>query len=122
MVINGWLKQSAPIVSAFTVQWKIESVYSITLSPSDNQCMKPDLYVMFPWLSIMHYAILALIQCSAITKFHENPSTGSRVTPYGRTDLTKLEASVRSFCDRGQKTCHTRITRLPHALILVKHV
>jgi hypothetical protein len=30
-------------------------------------------------------------------KFHENPSSGSRVIPFGRTDMTKLIAAFRNF-------------------------
>jgi len=31
------------------------------------------------------------------TKLHENPSSGSRVSPCGRTDMTKLIATFRNF-------------------------
>jgi hypothetical protein len=31
-----------------------------------------------------------IFQKSSNIKFHENPSSGSRVVPYGRTDMTKL--------------------------------
>jgi len=30
-------------------------------------------------------------------KFHENPSSGSRVVPRGRTDMTKLTFAFSSF-------------------------
>jgi len=30
-------------------------------------------------------------------KLHENPSSGSRVVPYGRTDMTKLTVALRNF-------------------------
>jgi hypothetical protein len=40
VVISVWLEHSASLVSAFTVQWKMESVHCSTLSPSDNLCMK----------------------------------------------------------------------------------
>jgi len=35
-------------------------------------------------------------KCSNI-KFHENSSSGSRVIPCGRTDMTKLKVAFRNF-------------------------
>jgi len=32
-------------------------------------------------------------------KFHENPSSGSRVFPCGQTDMTKLTVAFRSFAN-----------------------
>jgi len=32
-------------------------------------------------------------------KFHENPSSSSRVVPYGQTDMTKLIVAFRSFAN-----------------------
>jgi hypothetical protein len=32
-------------------------------------------------------------------EFHQNPSSGSRVVPSGRTDMTKLIAAFRSFAN-----------------------
>jgi len=32
-----------------------------------------------------------IFEKSSDTKFHENPSNGSRVVPRGRTDITKLD-------------------------------
>ena len=37
-------------------------------------------------------------------KFHENPSSGSRVVPCGRTDMTKLTVTFRNF-GNGPKNC-----------------
>ena len=41
--------------------------------------------------------------------FHENPSSGSRVVPCGRTDgridMTKLIVSFRNFSNAPKKTC-----------------
>jgi len=34
---------------------------------------------------------------SSYTKFHENPSSGSRVIPCGRMDMTKLIVDFRNF-------------------------
>jgi len=34
-------------------------------------------------------------------KFHENLSSGSRVIPHGRTDMTKLIVAFRKFCERA---------------------
>jgi len=40
-------------------------------------------------------------------EFHENPSSGSRVVPYGqtdgRTDMTKLIVAVRNFANAPTK-------------------
>ena len=36
---------------------------------------------------------------TAISKFHENPSNGSRFVPHGRTDLTKLTDVFRNFAN-----------------------
>jgi hypothetical protein len=36
-------------------------------------------------------------------KFHENPSSGSRVVPCGRTDMTKLIVAFRSFANALKK-------------------
>jgi len=36
---------------------------------------------------------------SSDTKFYENPSSGSPVVPYGRTDMTKLVVAFRIFAN-----------------------
>jgi hypothetical protein len=41
---------------------------------------------------------------SSDIKFHENPSSGSRVVPDGRTDMTKLMVAFRSFVN-APKDC-----------------
>jgi len=41
MIIYVWLEHSASVVSIFIDQWKMESVYSSTLSPNDNLCTNP---------------------------------------------------------------------------------
>jgi hypothetical protein len=50
-------------------------------------------------------------------KFHENPSSGSRVVPCGqmdggRTDMTKLIVAIRNFANLPKKEakCHFSIT------------
>ena len=40
---------------------------------------------------------------SLYIKFHENPSSGSRVIPYGRTDMTKLIVAFRYFAKAHKK-------------------
>jgi len=35
-------------------------------------------------------------------KFHENPSSGSRVVPYGRTDSRKLMDAFRNFANASK--------------------
>jgi hypothetical protein len=42
----------------------------------------------YPWLSF---------EKSSNNKLHENPSSGSRVIPFGRTDTTKLTVVFRNF-------------------------
>jgi hypothetical protein len=37
-------------------------------------------------------------------KFHENPSSGSRVVPCGQTDRTKLIVAFRNFANAPKKT------------------
>ena len=43
-----------------------------------------------------------IFEKSLNTKFHENPSSGSRVVPCGRTDwhMTKLVVAFRNFAER----------------------
>jgi len=51
--------------------------------------------------------VLSVISTESNMKFHENPSSGSRVFPCGdgrtdgRTDMTKLIAAFRQFCERA---------------------
>jgi hypothetical protein len=39
----------------------------------------------------------------ASTKFHGNPSSGSRVVPCGRTDMTQLKAAFGNFANAPNK-------------------
>ena len=36
-------------------------------------------------------------------KFHKNPSSGSRVVPCGRTDMTRLIVAIRNFANSPKK-------------------
>ena len=47
-------------------------------------------------------------------KFHENPSTGIRVVPCGRTDMTKLRVALRKVYERAQKCTQSLSDRLKH--------
>jgi len=38
-----------------------------------------------------------IFEKSSNIKFHENPSSGSRVVPYGRTFMTKITVAFQSF-------------------------
>jgi hypothetical protein len=40
---------------------------------------------------------------SSNIKFHQNPSSGSRVVPCGRTDTKKLNSRFSKFCERAWK-------------------
>jgi len=42
-------------------------------------------------------------------KFHENPSSGSRVSPCGRTDMTKLTVTFRNFANAANKSPQYKI-------------
>jgi len=44
-----------------------------------------------------------IFEKSTNIKFHENPSSGSRVVPCGRTDMTKLIAAFRYFANVPKK-------------------
>ena len=51
-------------------------------------------------------------------KFLENPSSGSRVVPCGRTDITKLIVGCRNFANAhftGNEGCYSRnVTAIMH--------
>jgi len=40
-----------------------------------------------------------IFEKSSNINFHENPSSGSRVVPYGPTDMTKLIVAFRNFAN-----------------------
>jgi hypothetical protein len=40
-------------------------------------------------------------------KFHQNPSSGSRVVPCGQTDMTKLIVAFRNFANAPNKSLYT---------------
>jgi len=40
-----------------------------------------------------------IFEKSSNIKFHENPSSGSRAAPYGRTDMTNLIVAFRNFAN-----------------------
>ena len=40
---------------------------------------------------------------SSSIKFHQSPSSGSRVVPYGQTDMTKLIVAFRNFVKASKK-------------------
>ena len=44
-----------------------------------------------------------IFEKSSNIKFHENPSSGSRVVPCGRTDITKLIVDFRNFANAPNK-------------------
>jgi len=60
-------------------------------------------------------------------KLRENPSSGSRVVPCGRTDMTKLIVAFRSFANApkvDKKNCNNNQDRfsIMHILVLFIHV
>ena len=51
-------------------------------------------------------------------KFHENPSSGSRVVPCGQTDMTKLIVAFRNFANAPNKGPTESRSIAPHFLQL----
>jgi len=45
---------------------------------------------------------------SNVIKFHEIPSSGSRVVPCGRTDMTKLRVAFRNISNARKKCRYSR--------------
>jgi len=61
-----------------------------------------DLCVKYRWLFLSNFNETCIFsKCfRKILRYHENPSSGSRVVPWGgRTDMTKLIAAFRSFAN-----------------------
>jgi hypothetical protein len=54
---------------------------------------------------------------SSNINFHENPSSGSRVVPRGRTDMTKLIVNLRNFANAPE---NQKLKRRAHASTLVR--
>ena len=54
-----------------------------------------------------------IVEKSSNIKFHENPSSGSRIVPFGRTDTTRLKSRFSQFCERAQKGNETATTVTP---------
>jgi hypothetical protein len=48
---------------------------------------------------------LQIFEKCASTKFHGNPSSGSRVVPCGRKDTTKLTVAFRNFANAPKNVC-----------------
>ena len=44
-----------------------------------------------------------IFEKSSNIKFHENPLSGSRAVPCGRTDMTKLMVAFRNFANAPEK-------------------
>ena len=42
-------------------------------------------------------------------KFHENPSSGSRIVPCGQTDMTKPIVAIRNLANESKKPLETAI-------------
>jgi hypothetical protein len=59
-----------------------------------------------------------IFEKSSNIKFHENPSSGIRVVPCGRTDVTKLIVAFRNIAkalENGMSTVHSgRFLSLKH--------
>jgi hypothetical protein len=52
---------------------------------------------------LMKHFLHRFFEKSSNVQFHENPSSGSRVVPCGRTDMTKLIAAFRNFAQAPKK-------------------
>jgi len=70
-----------------------------------SSCKVPFIIVRFSWK--LNFLDIFSKKCTNI-KFHENPSSGSRVVPCGRTDrrkdMTKLIVAFRNFTNAPKKT------------------
>jgi hypothetical protein len=53
---------------------------------------------------------LQIFEKSPDIKFHENPSSGSRVVPCGRTDVTKLIVAYRNFANTPRNQCEENVS------------
>jgi hypothetical protein len=64
-----------------------------------SPCKVPFIRVRFEWKFEFSQQIF---EKSKNSEFHENPSSGSRVVPYGRKDMTKLIVAIRLLQTSGQ--------------------
>jgi hypothetical protein len=59
------------------------------------------LHVKYPLFKKLEFCRQIFVKSSNI-KFHENPSSGSRDVPRGRTDMTKLIVTFRNFANASK--------------------
>ena len=52
-------------------------------------------------------------------KFHENPSSGSRVVPCGQTDMTKLIVAFRNFVNAPKNVHSVPLSSVNSCFVLV---
>ena len=52
-----------------------------------------------------------VFETSSNLKFHENSSSGSRVFPCGRTDMTKLIAAFRNYANAPKNSTHLTVIK-----------
>ena len=65
-----------------------------------SSCKVPVIFVTFWWNFCQGFFFF---EKYSNIKFHENPSSGSRAVPCGRTDMTKLIVAFLQFCERAKK-------------------
>jgi len=66
-----------------------------------SSCKVPVILVRFWWnLNIL----ITVSKKYSNIKFHENPSSGHRLVPCGRTDMTKLIVALRDFAKAAYKS------------------
>ena len=89
------------VVSSTTFVWNI-SHSEKKWERYDEKCT-----LVFNWSTSYSCPILMkfevsrkILEKSSNTTFHENRSSGIRVVPCGRTDMTKLIAAFRKFCEQ----------------------
>jgi len=64
-----------------------------------------------------------IFEKSSIIKFHGNPSSGSRVVPWGLTDMTKLIVAFHNFANEPKNKCLTSTAGwLYHKKCTVAHI
>jgi len=104
--INGTIFENKNVTERKTCVLNFSTTFVRNISHSKKKCARYDKTYTLVLMSSTRYSwpILAkleffqqIFEKSSNIKFNENPSSGSRVVPCGRTDMTKLVFAFRSF-------------------------